>query len=837
MGVKVGTFDQKTSTGTQAISGLGFQPEIVIFFSSGATADDTYQASYNGMFGITTGTAAADNGSVAAATQDAQTTGAHQSSGRAAQKAITFCEWGEVVLSEADLDSFDADGFTLDWTTADAVARKINYIAVSGFTSVKLVEWQMNASLGNQSVTGVGFIPDTVINIYEMNTTLTGTTPYVTASGGLGLGAFNATDEWGFGSWDEETNNTTTNGVQSNVDFLASLTNAGTARYSSFVSMDSDGFTLNVAANFSPRPICYALCLKGGPQIKIGVATKAVNAVGSTAESIGFRPGGIIFGTANPSLDKTVITDIMISVGVADRASQESMEFHVDELATSDANKINIPNRAVLVNLNHDSTIESQAHADHFNSDGFQLNWGATPGSPVAHVGYIAFEEEDLSGVTGEALKVFTGVFDKKTSTGSQAITGIGFTPKIVLCWYSGAIADDTWADFLRAGFGAATSSTNRYAAGTAAEEDLTTSNTAATKSNAHIISIVDPDAVLEGEADLTSFDSDGFTLDWTTANGVAYKIHYLALGGSDEIEDAKILSFVTDLTTGQQSVTGAGFRPDSIICFGNNGFNSGEDAQYAQGGLLLAISDGANNRGVGGVLDDAQSNEGHRTTVDIDGFIEGTTRTGIEDLHSVFVSFDDDGFTFDQLNAAPSPGYRVFALCIKGLITTTKNFNSEISTTGDKAYTGVGFEPVGLLSFGGVSDTDDSIPTHYRLAIGCSDGTNHNAQFSSAQWLTGNLGCISKVGSVGIHDSGTLVTLDTDEEGVLSSFDSDGFTINWTTSDALAIRNMYMAFRRNFIQSEAPAAGKRSGIIFITGDIINIKLLQPKVNEILWSK
>lgn len=800
MAVKTGTFNQKTSAGTQAITGLGFQPEIVLFFSSGATVDDTYQANYNGMFGVTMGTGASDSGSVASSSEDNKTTGIHNSSGRAAKKAITFCEFGEVVKSEADLDSFDSDGFTLDWTTADAVARKINYIAVSGFTSVKLVEFTTDAGAGNQSVTGVGFIPDAVINIWETNPT-TASTPYITASGGIGLGAFDSSDEWGVGGWDEETNDTTTRGGQSNIAFLSMLNSAGGFRVGSFVSMDADGFTFNLPAAFGPRAMCYALCLKGGPQIALGMIDKTNSLTGSVIESIGFRPGGIILATANSGLDSSNIADVMMSVGVVDRTNQETMEFHADQATTSDCNKINIPNRGVLGNRNHDSTVEAQAHCDHFNADGFQLNWGSSSGIDF-NIGYIAFQG-DAAEVTGEALKVFTGVFDKKTSNGTQAITGIGFTPKVLMCWYGGATSDDTWQDFLRRGFGAATSSTNRYACGDSAEEDLTTSNCQVTKSPAHVISIVSPSGTLEGEADLTSFDSDGFTLEWTNSNATAYKIHYLALGGDDEIEGAKVVSFVTSLSTGNQSITGIGFRPDTVICFGNTRFNSQEDGVHVNGGLLLGVSDGVNNVGTQAFLLDNSATENHSRTIDIDGFIEGADSIGFEDLHSVFVSMDDDGFTFNQINASPSPGYRIFALCIQGVYTTTKNFNSEVSTTGNKAYTGVGFTPVGLLTFGSTQSVDDAAANRGIFNIGASDGTNSNAIMSGAERGVGDLACISKVGSIVVIDTtDPMATLATTEEGTLTSFDSDGFTVNWVTSDANAVRNLYMAFERNFIQS-----------------------------------
>ncbi len=798
MGIKVGTFTQKLSAGTQAISGLGFQPDMILFFSSGQTASGSYAAHHNAMYGMAT---SADAGSVSCSSEDAKTTGIHNSTGRAAQKAITFCEFGDVVKAEADLDSIDSDGFTLDWTTADAVARIINYIAVSGFDSLKIVEWTMNTTSGNQSVTGVGFIPDVVINISEQNNAVSAT-PYVTASGGIGLGVFDDTTEWGLSTFDLESSDVISRSGQSNVDLFAGVNVAGTARYASFVSMDADGFTVNVASASTPANKIYSLCLKGGPQVSLGTITKAGSQAGSVEHSIGFRPGGLILASANPGSIKSNDTDCKTSVGLIDRDDQHSMEFFVDQAATSDVGMVNILDRGLLINDNHDSTIETQAHADHFNADGFHINWGKD-GQVQAFVNYLAFEEE-ISNRTGEALKVFTGVFDKPTSTGSQAITGVGFTPKILLCWYGGATSDDTWENFCRAGFGAATSPTNRYACGDAAEEDLTTSNTQTTRSALHCISIADPDGTIEGEADLTSFDADGFTLDWDTANSKAYKIHYLALGGDDEIEAAKILSFVTSTSTGQQSVTGAGFRPDAVIAFYNTRISATEDTQHAQGGFGMGLYDGIKHNGWQRFLLDASATESHARGFDNDGFLEGTTNIPSEDQASIGLSFDDDGFTFQLINSSPSPGYRTFALCIKGIHISTGDWQKPLSSTGNQGVTGARFQPVAIMSMGVNSLSADGVATHGIVSIGCSDGINENAIHSAAYKLaTANTQAISTVGQTLIQDDvNGSPGLATTAKANLDSFDADGFTINWTVNDAHESFNYYLAFERNWVQS-----------------------------------
>jgi hypothetical protein len=71
----------------------------------------------------------------------------------------------------------------------------------------------------------------------------------------------------------------------------------------------------------------------------------------------------------------------------------------------------------------------------------------------------------------------------------------------------------------------------------------------------------------IESLADLTTLNSDGFTVTWTTNSANADIIHYIAIGGSG-ITNAKAGSF--SLTTGTPtytvSTTDPGFQPDFVM-------------------------------------------------------------------------------------------------------------------------------------------------------------------------------------------------------------------------------------------------------------------------------
>lgn len=120
---KVGCETQKTSTGTKATTGVGFQPGGGLFFGSGRTADGAASVSPHFSIGAANGPLTG----LGAMELFSQDTTKYQNIRGAADIVLTSSALDTTLLSEAAVASWDADGFTLDWTTADAVARKFVY--------------------------------------------------------------------------------------------------------------------------------------------------------------------------------------------------------------------------------------------------------------------------------------------------------------------------------------------------------------------------------------------------------------------------------------------------------------------------------------------------------------------------------------------------------------------------------------------------------------------------------------------------------------------------------------------------------------------------------------
>lgn len=129
--ISVGNSVSSGGVGTQAITGAGFQPEAVVVASS-QTEDTTKQTDFGAVaFGMSDGLtrrsfwARADSGLSGGSPICCPTDWKGDA-------LLTFADSaGPTMLAQADLASLDADGFTLDWTTNDGVARLFGWIALA----------------------------------------------------------------------------------------------------------------------------------------------------------------------------------------------------------------------------------------------------------------------------------------------------------------------------------------------------------------------------------------------------------------------------------------------------------------------------------------------------------------------------------------------------------------------------------------------------------------------------------------------------------------------------------------------------------------------------------
>jgi len=121
------------------------------------------------------------------------------------------------------------------------------------------------------------------------------------------------------------------------------------------------------------------------------------------------------------------------------------------------------------------------------------------------------------------------------TSTGTQAVTGLGFSPKCVLVMSVGQTAQTTTQNEARLSLGAADRTRQGYAIA-GSNNGVTPSVSVVNEDTSHVISCITPNATAassttDAQASIQSVDGDGFTLNWNAADATQRQYLWLAFG------------------------------------------------------------------------------------------------------------------------------------------------------------------------------------------------------------------------------------------------------------------------------------------------------------------
>ena len=372
LSTKVGSFTANTSTGNQAIIGVGFQPKTLLLWSAAATSNGIRNDAP-----VTIGFASAPGEEFSVSTVSADGAATSNTSRRMAAKLFSKVDSGEATSAEATLVSFNADGFTINWTTAFASARIINYMALGGsdLINAKALTWNTPTTTGNKAVTGVGFQPDFVLHLFagDISTTL----PVSQANARLSFGVMTAEAQWanGYTSRDAEGSSNSARFQYTNACLASVTADLADEHRTSFVSMDADGFTTSFSVTGGTARPVISLCLKG-PRFKVGSFNKTdAAAPASQAVAVGIKPAGLLLSHFNHPTLATARVDAQWGLGAASASASTKAIAIVDEDArgTTEVNAYQADQVVTL--LTQSETLKSAADLTSFDADGFTLNW------------------------------------------------------------------------------------------------------------------------------------------------------------------------------------------------------------------------------------------------------------------------------------------------------------------------------------------------------------------------------------------------------------------------------------------------------------------------------
>jgi hypothetical protein len=330
----------------------------------------------------------------------------------------------------------------------------------------------------------------------------------------------------------------------------------------------------------------------------------------------------------------------------------------------------------------------------------------------------------------GPDIRTSTGTFKTPGSTGNFSVEGLGFQPKALLLWGT-AVTDESVAVHSAQWIGFADDSTQKVVA-------VTGENGTANNPDTHRSAVEDANAVLYilnadgdggsppvdpiAQATVSSYDSDGFTLNYSIASS-GYIVHYVAYGGDD------LQAYV-----GQSAANAPGlevsdvpFRPELV--FAAASCNSATQTNTYGNQSFGVFNDDLNQWWVGSYqgteLEDSEDEKD--SVLYTDGFL-GQMYQGNKTWSLAVTSITDTGFVWTGTN---SDIFYYLALNLSGVGTFVGNFTKETSGTDpvSQDLPDFGFTPqFYMLASASETDLIANTPNSSRVTLGAYDGrTQHS--------------------------------------------------------------------------------------------------------------
>lgn len=380
----------------------------------------------------------------------------------------------------------------------------------------------LNTSTGKQVIAGLGFAPKMVI--------LWGS---IAGSGNTELASLGVADSGG-GQWAMSVRNAPGVGP-SNAErdwsqlycfTTTSGTGSGVAASAKWGSITHDGFALQVTTGGATRRIHYLAIGGSDVDARVGAFDMTTSAGAQAVTGIGFLPKLVLLSAGTDSTTEGFSgSNTRFGFGAMTAAAQWCMtSFGQDNANPSDEQGVGRTD-AALVRIGNALTTTMLAARSSLDADGFTISKSTAPGANI-RCGYAA--------LGGDGLLAELTAFNQPTSLATQAVTGIGFQPSAELFVSAGRVASTTPTGSARNVIGAAISSSNRRVMWSGAADALAFTETGYINNETSAITHASPGSLsptVAAVADFVTQDTDGFTLNWTSADATARQNFVIAFG------------------------------------------------------------------------------------------------------------------------------------------------------------------------------------------------------------------------------------------------------------------------------------------------------------------
>jgi hypothetical protein len=328
----------------------------------------------------------------------------------------------------------------------------------------------------------------------------------------------------------------------------------------------------------------------GSFTIASGLGTQAV-------AGVGFQPRVVLAYWLRSTADQTFTAHAGIGMGVAvDRGTDQQsciVCYNTDAVATSDSAQAKdtaafIKNIAsVGPGFNVIATIAS------FDSDGFTINKTTNDGTNLNIIKFVCLGGTDIT-------DAFLLECTSPATAISQAYTGVGFEGNLAMFFgIRSSTSGTTSATGSSLFVGAATSSSSEMVVAAYANDNEAGAAYAESYVNSAACVAIGggTSLAIRNLADFTSFDADGFTLNFSAVGIASVRFFALILKGTFQAAIGMQARTITAATVDQDVTTTPSFQPAGVLLAGT--FATANATETGQAHLVLGAGDGTNSHGL----------------------------------------------------------------------------------------------------------------------------------------------------------------------------------------------------------------------------------------------
>jgi len=300
------------------------------------------------------------------------------------------------------------------------------------------------------------------------------------------------------------------------------------------------------------------------------------------------------------------------------------------------------------------------------------------------------------------------------------------------------------------------------------------------------LVKISDVGGNTEKEGVFTAFIADGITINWTTAINASMRLTIVLFAGADVSAKADVLSSWSS----SGSKTGVGFAADLYLFAWTNvayGTSIPHEVRYSLG-AATKYGGSMSQWSVNGRRNQSSDNEVSGTSASY--AIVHVSDAGAINLGMTVTDINSDGFDYTVLLGATTP-ISFLAIKITGCAVAI-GLDTLPTATGDHAVSGIGFQPdFGLFQNSYNTSGAPISTTIYTLGQQSVDANYTISGFSCASLSTGTSQTATLASPTKLHQGDSTGAVEW--SGTLTSWDSDGYTINFDNAPSSAWYHPYV--------------------------------------------